>query len=82
MVDNLARKVKKCPLHWDHQILFSCTVETEKKNLLYGSSCGVSAVQEFEVNGRTVRTSIILWVFAVEGCPQSGVPLYRFSTIY
>ena len=41
----------------------------------------MSAVQEFEVNGRTVRTFIILCVFAVEACPQSGVPLYQFSTI-
>ena len=52
-----------------------------KNYLLYGSSSGVSAVQEFEVNGRTVRTFIILWVFAVEGCPQSRVALYQFSTI-
>ena len=36
------------------------------------------------MNGRTVGTSelsVILLVFAVEGCPLSGVPLYRFSSI-
>ena len=38
-----------------------------------------------EVNGRTVKTlelSIVLWMSAAEGCPLSGVPLYRVYCIY
>ena len=38
-----------------------------------------------EVNRRTVKTlelSIALWMSAAEGCPLSGIPLYRVYCIY
>ena len=40
----------------------------------------MSAIQVLLKYGRTVRTFVMSWVFTVEGCPLSGVPLYFKNT--
>ena len=57
MVDNLAKKVDKCPLNRDRQVLFAYDWDRESCPLYGVAGCPLfRGCLSIEVNGRTVRT--------------------------
>ena len=81
MVDNLAERVDECPLNQDHKVLLTYLWDCENCPNIYGvAGCLLfRGCLSTKVNGMT-ELSVISWVFAVEGCPLSGVPLLQYTT--